>query len=260
MPTITRARRWCGVAALAVLLDLSACVTTRPPDALAKADLHEASDINTRLGVSYLQQGDLRLAQERLKSALEQNPNNPSAHEAIALLYTRRGDYGEAEKEYRRTLELDQGNPDRKNSVGSFLCDRGKNDEGLRYLLEAAQNRDYSSPEMAWSNAGVCAYGAKRPDDAEKYLREALRVNPNYAPALAQLAHISFERKEFLYARGFLQRYERVGPPTPDTLWLGAVVERQLGNPRDAHDYEVKLIQKFPNSDQSRQMLSGTSP
>jgi type IV pilus assembly protein PilF len=260
MPKITSARQLRGFPVVAVVLALSACVAVQAPNPAPKADLHEAAEINTRLGLGYMQEGNLKTAQEKLSNALEQDPEYAGAHAAIAMLYARRGDYDEAEKQYRQALSLDRDNPDLKNTVGAFLCDRSKNEEGLRYLLEAAQDHSYTTPEMAWANAGICTFSAKRPDDAENYFREALKVNPNYPTALAQMARVNFERKDYLHARAFLQRYQRVGPPTPDTLWLGASVERQLGNPRDAHDYEIKLIQKFPNSDQSRQIMNRTSP
>jgi type IV pilus assembly protein PilF len=234
---------------------VAGCVSDQPALPAPKADLHEAARLNTQLGIAYLNEGNMAVAQEKLNRAVEQDSNYAPAHAALGLFYAQRGNLDEAEKSYRTALSLDDQSADIRNAVGAFLCNRGKTQEGLGDLLIAARNLQYPTPEVAWTNAGICAKSAQRGDEAEQYFRAALQANPNYADALLQSADLSFTKKDFKTARAFLQRYERVGPPVPEALLLGARVNRQLGDPQDAHDYEVKLLQKFPNSDQARELL-----
>ena len=53
---------------------LSACVTVDNK----QTDDEAASNINTELGIGYLQQNNLELASEKLKKALRYNPKNLS--------------------------------------------------------------------------------------------------------------------------------------------------------------------------------------
>jgi type IV pilus assembly protein PilF len=251
---IDRAATALAVTLLAAAV-LAGCVADQPALPAPKVDLHEAARINTRLGIAYMNEGDMAVAQEKLNRAIEQDSDYAPAHAALGLFYTQRGNIDEAEKSYRRALSLDDQSPEIRNAAGAFLCNRGKTQEGLADLLAAAHNLQYATPEIAWTNAGICAKAAQRNDDAEQYFRSAVQTNPKYADALLQLASLSFAKQDYKTANAFLQRYERVGPPAPDALLLGAQINRLMGDPQDAHDYEVKLLQKFPNSDQARELL-----
>jgi len=59
---------------------------------------------------------------------------------------------------------------------------------------------------------------------------------------------VSFERGNQLSARAYLQRYLAVAEPTPDMLWLGVRVERDLGDSRAEQGYAQLLRNKFPDS------------
>lgn len=241
--------------ALLLLVVLGGCVSANPDvNPTSKADPKEASRLNTQLGLAYLGQGKMAVAQDRLARAIEEDPDNSDAHAAMGMFYVRRGNVDEAEKSYRHALSIDPRRPEILNAVGSFLCGRGQVDEGLKDLLAAAQTLSYDTPEIAWTNAATCAQSAQRPGDAEQYLRTALQANPNYADALLQMAQLSYNRRDYTGAWALIQRFEHQAPPSADELLLGARVARQLGNTQDARDYEVKLIQKFPNSDQAREV------
>lgn len=249
-----------GVAALVTVAALAGCVSSGGDPLLGKADMHQAARINTQLGIGYLREGQLARAQDKLKRAIDQDPDYGEAHQGLALVYLQRGDRDSAEKEYRKALSLDRDNPELQNNFGVFLCEGGKADEGQRYLLQAAQNRDYGTPEAAFTNAGVCAARANQLQAAEADFREALRVSPDFPDALFQMARIAFRRQDWLRARAFIQRYERVGKPTPQSLLLASQVERQLGNASGARDRASKLIQMFPSSDEASQALKTLSP
>ena len=63
------------------------------------------AQINAELGVRYMQQGNLDVALDKLKRALEQDPKLAAAHHYIALLYNRLGSPDLAEKHFQRALE-----------------------------------------------------------------------------------------------------------------------------------------------------------
>ena len=58
------------------------------------------ADINIKLGVAYMQQGDYALALSKLRRALEEDPDSVGAHNAIALLYSRLGETEAAEQHF----------------------------------------------------------------------------------------------------------------------------------------------------------------
>jgi type IV pilus assembly protein PilF len=242
--------------ALAVAL-LAACVTEPPKNAEAvpQPNLPEAARINTTLGVDYARQGRMDLALEKLQRAIEQKPDYAPAHSALAFVYTQRGDNEAGEREYRRAIELDGTDPSIRNNFGVFLCGQGKTREADTYFMQAVQDRSYATPEAAWTNAGVCAQRAGDAVRAEADFRAALHINPNFADALSRMAAIAYQNRNYLQARAFLQRYDGVAQPTAETLWLAARNERALGDASAARRYELKLIQNFPESPETAQLL-----
>lgn len=231
------------------LFMLAGCSTT--PDLPQGADLKEAARINTELGMDYARKGDVSLALEKLNRALSENPDYALAHSSIAYVYAMRGDAGEAESQYRKALSLTPSDPDIRNNFGVFLCAHGKADEAQRNFAEAANNLGYSTPAAAWTNAGICALRQKDVDHADNYFRTALKIDPAFPDALAQMAALTYQQQDYLRARAFIQRYETVAKPTPKTLWLGAMTETALGNAAGGRDYAMRLKRDFPASDEA---------
>lgn len=236
--------------ALAAALALAACTTTevQGPGA-SKPDLKEAARLNTQLGIDYMRKGQFEIALEKLQKALEQDDELGIAHSAIALVYQRKGETKLAGKHYREALDLNAGDPVTLNNFGIFLCGQGEAQDAEKIFVRAARHRDNRQADDAWANAGLCLRDTpKARDRAEGYLREALKLNPNHANALAQMAQISFDKKDYLRARAFLQRYELNGPATAQTLWLAARTERALGDHTAARNYERRLRSEFPGT------------
>ncbi len=220
-----------------------------------RGNKQEASRINTQLGIDYARNGQLQLAEEKLQRALEQDSSNALTHAALAFVYQQRGETDAAERSYRRSLSLNPDDSQVRNNFGAFLCGRGKNAEGEGYFLQAVRDRRYATPEVAWTNAGVC-FRAKDREKAEGYLREALRINPAFPDALAQMIVLSGEKQDYLRARAFVQRYEQTGAPaSPQVLWQAAQTEAALGDLETARRYQIRLKREFPDSGEAAMML-----
>jgi type IV pilus assembly protein PilF len=70
------------------------------------------------------------------------------------------------------------------------------------------------------------------------------------------LALLQFNHKEYALAHTTLTN-ALVNNPSPDTLWLGIRLERILGNKDAEASYALALRQKYPNSEQTKALLSG---
>lgn len=222
-----------------------------PPDEMSGPDLTEAARTNTQLGIEYMGQGRLELAEEKLQRAIEQDPQYATARAVLGMVMMQRGEPAEARKSFKKALALNPKDPDTLHNYGIFLCAEGEPDKGVEYLQEAAGMRSFKSRDMALTNAGACLRGSD-PARAEEYLREALRLNPEHPDALRELARLFYAKGDYLRARGFIQRYERVGPVHPEMLWLGARVETALGDRIAAAKYDQRLRTQFPEADFSR--------
>lgn len=244
--------RW--IIPLAAVL-LSGCVSTEPKG--PETSPEDAAKVNLQLGAQYLQRGDLALARDKLKKAVELDPDLVGAQLTLGLVYERAGESDKAYTHYREAVSLAPDDPNVLNSYGGYLCRRDEREEGLEYFEKAARTPFYRNPQTAWSNAGVCARGIPDPERAEAFFRLALDKDPRYPEALLQMADLSLGNGNALASRAFLQRYEAVAPWGPDSLWLAVRVERSLGDYGAAGDYARRLRSDYPDSREARLLESG---
>jgi type IV pilus assembly protein PilF len=221
---------------------------------------HQRADTHVMLAANYLQRGQLEVANEEIRKALAEEPENSQANNMMGVLQWRLKNYAEAERYFRRAVEEDPKNSSAHHNYGAFLCDRGKLDDGIRQFDIAIRDPLYPFTADVYLNAGVCELNKPAPAAAEKYFREALRLNPKLPAALYQMAKLSFDKGQALSARGFMQRYFQVAGETPEALLLAVRIEHALGNKNAEASYALLLRNKFPDSPQAAQLAQPSTP
>ena len=249
--------------ALVVLLaaTLAGCATStqrRDDASTAAGKKASAAEINVSLGQSYMSQGKLEIAKQKLDRALALDPNLPDAHTVIAVLYERINDPASAERHYKRAAELAPKTGVVNNNYGTFLCKNGKYAEADRYYERALQDPFYDTPAVALTNRGTCALKWKRPELAEESFRKALQLSPNQPEALLSIAEILYGKGDYFRARAFVQRHDAGGTAGPGALMLAMRIEEQLGDRRAAREYRKRLMEQFPESEQAQQLAESS--
>jgi type IV pilus assembly protein PilF len=210
------------------------------------------ANVYVELAAEYMRQGQLAPALQNARKGVLVAPKNPSAHNMLALVHQQLGENELAERHFREAVKLDPQDPFANNAFGSFLCGQKRYSEAQGYFDAAVANPLNPEPWIPLANAGLCAYQQNKLDEAEDFLRRALRANPRLAPALLRMGEISYGQGNYLSARAYLQRYLEVAPHTAETLWLGIRTERQLGDMDQVASYELLLRSKFPDSEPLR--------
>lgn len=218
---------------------------------LGQESVGGAGDVYVKLSVEYMRRGELDTALKKIKRGIEVDPNNADAHNVIALIYDQLGETAAAESHFRRALTLQPRNSYYYNAYGAFLCKRDRYPEAERAFQQALSNPLYRTPEIALTNAGICAKKANNLAQAQEYLRRALQHNPKIGPALLNLAEISHVGGQLPAARKYLNRFHEVSQSTPQSLWLGIQIERQLGDKHALASYEMQLRGRFPDSEEN---------
>ncbi len=238
--------------ALLVLLSLvTVCAhAARPPRDRNRGD--DAALANANLGAGYLRQGRLDLAVERLQRAIKQNPRLADAHSYLAIAYDQLGMLEEAEMHYKRATQLEPNNSGAANTYAVFLCRQNRWPDAEPFFKRATENPTYSTPEVAFANAGVCARHAGAIDKATEYFRSALTRNPTFPDALQNMMEIAYEGGNFMQARAFVQRYLDSQMPTASVLLMCVNVERELKN----HDGVDKCAAQLRNGFQGSPELA----
>ncbi|MBL7002665.1 MAG: type IV pilus biogenesis/stability protein PilW [Gammaproteobacteria bacterium] len=216
----------------------------------------KASNINVQLGIGYMQQNNLEVANQKLNRALVQNPESAVAHNAFGLLQERLLEFKKAEKYYKKATELDPKNSQANNNYGTFLCRRGRQKESEFYFLQALKQPLYKTPEFALTNAAVCQIQIKEYDKATKYLHKALAVRSNFGSALVNMAEILSIQNKPTESLQYLRRYHLVKNATSKSLWLEIKNYLALDNREIANKKLEQLEKDFPDSKEFKEWKS----
>ena len=218
--------------------------------ALASAEAH------TNLGAAYLQKNKLEIALDEFSLAIEALPTYAMAYNGLAMVRSALKQDEEAEFNFKKAINLDPSISQTYNNYGTFLCSRGRHAESIPQFLEAVKDPLYTTPHLAYANAGICSARGGDTRNAERYLNRALEIQPLTHSAAYKLAEIQFKRGEAVAAKKTMQN-AIVASPSAELLWLGIQVERKLGGGNDEASYALELRKRYPNSKEAQLLLSG---
>ena len=241
------------IASLISLL-LVACTTTTTTTAerkTSKPNLIEASDLNTKLAVGYIQREQYKPAKDKLEKAIEQDPENVTAVKTLAYLYALLGLQEKASEQYTNALAITPDDPDLLNSYGAFLCANGKLEKAQVQFKKAYDDPFYDSLYLAQSNAGSCYVQQGEYKKAEPLLRKSLRLQPNLPGSLISMAEVGVKTERYLMARAYIERYHATRAPNAESLWIQLQAEKALGAYEHYLKYAKQLINDFPDSDEA---------
>jgi len=213
--------------------------------------------IHTELAAGYFELGNMSVAIEEVKEALRSDATFGPAHNVAGLIYGALKEDRAAEESFRRALQVNALDPDANHNYGQFLCQRKREEEGIRHFLAAVKNPLYQSPDRSYINAGVCARRRGDIANAESYFLVALKTRPGNPQALYHMADLLFARGDYQGAKVYLNRLTQVAVPNAEILWLGVRVERRLGDRNSEASYALQLKNKFPESKEAKSLVTG---
>ncbi len=251
--------------ALVFALGMAGCATTTDQSVIkpmsdttgSESDARNRSRIHAELAAGYLELGNIGVALEEANVAVQADPSYATAFNVAALVFIALKDDRRAEENYNEALRLSPSDPGTNHNYGSFLCQRKREDEGIKYLMTAVENPLYQTPERSLVNAGVCAKNKGDAAAARTFFQRAVTIQPNQPQALYQLADISYAEKNYTAAQGYLRQYARSSSANVDVLWLAVRVERKLGNSMAEQSYSQQLRKNYPGSKEAAALQTG---
>ncbi len=253
--------------ALAALL--SACASTEsqrstePADQSAEGVIAERRDgptraaAHTELASAYYERGNLGVALEEAKVAVQADPSYSPAHNLLGLIYMELREPDQAKASFERALRLDPKDSDANHNMGRFLCQTGHELDGIKYFLAAIQNPLYRSPAKSYAAAGSCYEKAGRSEEAYDFYRRALSLDGDYTPAMLPYARLQMGRGNLDDARAAVMRFNSRTQPTAESLWLLVRIERRRGDAQSEQNVASILGQRFPDSREYRSFRRG---
>lgn len=223
----------------------------------AVGDARTRAKAHTDLGRVYYQNGQMGVALEEARIAIEADPGYAPAHNLLGLVQMYLQENGPAEAAFRRSLSYAPNDPETNNNFGWFLCQTGREKESFGHFLAAVRNPLYETPTKPYTNAGLCALRTNDRAAAEDYFQKALRADPGNAQAVYHLASLSYQRGAYDQARRYIAALHELMQPTAESLWLALRIERKLGDRQAETRYANQLRRDFPGSKEQQALSLG---
>ena len=144
-------------------------------------------------GILNLNAGKLDIAEKKLFQALEKNPDQAAAMNALGLVYTYKRDIDRAISWFKKTITLDPNFYDAYNSLGMLYIERNEYDLAKENLLIAANAANYRTPENAFTNLALLEFNASHFDAALRYIDKGIATNKQFPP-LYNLKAVTMEQ------------------------------------------------------------------
>ncbi len=174
----------------------------------------QPQDRGTRLALGrfYVERNEPQQAIAHLRAAVEMDPLLQAAYPILGRAYRQAGDLQSALTILKRALDANPADQESRYALGQTLLAAGRLDEGRGELEKyerihqqvAAANNDYAT--------ALSRIEARQFAEAEKLLREAVRLAPTYGPALHSLGALLLDRGSSDKAVDFLKRSVEANP------------------------------------------------
>ncbi len=235
------------------MLVLAACSTTSDSShALKSAKVH------TELAGLYYERAQLGIALDELTQALQADPDYAPAYSVRGLVHMALLEDKEAEEDFQRSLHLDNTDSDTHNNYGWFLCQRDREKESIAHFMAAIKNPLYTTPGLAYLNAGLCSRKAGKNKDAEEFLQKALLVQPGMPRALFALAELNFANSDYFAAKKYFANFSQNNENlTAEQLLLGVRINRKVGDRSSEASYATQLRNRFPDARETQLLIHG---
>jgi type IV pilus assembly protein PilF len=232
---------------------LAACSTTSD-----NSQGFKSAKVHTELAGLYYQRGQLGIALDELKNAMNADSDYAPAYNVRGLVNMALREDKDAEEDFKHSLDLDDTNSDAHNNYGWFLCQHDRAKEAIPQFMAALKNPLYTTPGLAYLNAGLCSRKAGNNKDAEDFLQKALQVQPGSTQALYALADLNYSNADYFSAKKyFAELSQKSDNLTAEQLWLGIRINRKIGDRNSEASYAMQLRNRFPDARETQMLIHG---
>jgi len=182
---------------------------------------HNDPLIEFKLAHALTAAGHLHQARAYLLALWEREPGNGTVNLELAQLAARSGSVQEASQYYHDALygQWDENPAEHRRLAGldlaEFLIKVGQKAQAQAELIALSGGLPNDPPLQ--TRVGSLLVQTGEYEHATPLFRQALRVNPNYLPALEAAGEASFQMRDYPAVRRYLSRAKRLGALSPQS-------------------------------------------
>jgi Tfp pilus assembly protein PilF len=187
-------------------------------------------DQRYKIGLHYLENADLALAQEEFERIITIAPNNDRAYFGLGLTYYFQGKFASSLRSYQKAIEINPREPEYYNNMAAVLGKLGRWNDVIQYCKVALDNPDYPTPGFAYYNMGCAYLNLGKPQEAAEFFKKSMALNPTYIEPHLQLGKALYQLGDFQGAIESLKKAKDLDAnASSENLPLRAEIEYFLG-------------------------------
>ncbi len=188
---------------------------------------------------------DTDTAERILKKVIKMNPDIAKAHKDLGIIYLNKRLFDYAEDEFKTALRLAPNDFEIIFEYGNFLYSISKNNDAERFYREALDIEPDNI--LALTFMALNKLILNQLDSARDYIMKAMKINPHHEYIQFCAGRILYARKEFEDAKHYLIRAVEQNPDieTQNTL---ALTYYELGEYESAINIFNNILAKKPDN------------
>lgn len=197
----------------------------------------ETSQIHVELGLTSQQANNPQAALKEFQTALELDPDNFEAHNAIGLLLHLGFNKPEdAVVHYKRAIELNPKFSEAKNNLGNVYLDQRRYAEAAKLYEEVVADLLYPAPFIAQGNLGWALFKKGDVQPGIEHLKMAVALNPKFCLGYKNLGLVFEVKGDRSESCRFFGKYRDACPDEADAHYREGVCLARAGKGADARE------------------------
>lgn len=227
---------------------------------LTESDEPEArtrARLRVELATGYFEQDKPTIALDEIKQALAADPNYAPAYVLRGLVYMRLNDSRLADESFRRALQLSPRDPDALHNYGWFQCLQGRRPQAIELFQQALASPVYGGQAKTLMAKGICQVQMGQLAEAEGSFARSYELDAANPVTAYNLANLLYRRGDYVRAQFYARRLNNSEQANAESLWLGVLIERRLGQAQAAEQLGQQLVRRFPQSREATSFQRG---
>lgn len=245
---------------LALCLGLAGCNSAqkKSPKTDPTEDYDYRSALNNfNVGCNYLNEQQPLPAIKYLKEAVTQDPGVFRYHHWLGMAYMMNGQLELAEVELKRAVEINPDSTDSYNNLATIFIETNRFDEADEALRRVLMDNAYPLTQFGYFNLGLCRLRQGRESEAIAAFEQTVKIDPKFYRAYLAIGEIYRENGQYNAALSYFLKAEQGFSNNVNVLFEIGNAYYELGNYEQAQTYLSQVVILFPpqNIDRKAQRM-----
>jgi len=242
-----------------IIICSSLSILTCAPDSEV---LKRQAEASRSLGEAYMNQGQYTAALKELLDAEQKYPNDPMIHNALGLAYIAKERPDLAVDHFKKAIKLQPDLSPAVNNLGNAYLRLNQWDAAIEQFQSLSNDLIYTTPHFSLVNMGFAYYNKGEFETAEKYYKEAIRIQPKFTIALRGLGRTYLKMSEATKTQEILNETISIEPdfaPAYIDLAQSYLMLGDIEKAKNAYRHVIKIAPNSPFAKEAQKDLQQLS-